>query len=228
MRPFRVKLKSMTIKLLVFDLDDTLYPSSSGIWSLIRERIDLFMISKLGYTHESVHSARENFFREFGTTLRGLESAHHIDPIEYLKFVHDIPIKDYLTPNVQLIAMLNKIQQRKTIFTNGDRWHAKRVTDALRISEHFEEIIDILDVDPYCKPMKQSFFIAMEKLNVSKSKNILLIDDNLRNVQMAEKLGFQTVWVTENGYEKKNGIKQIIKVEDLLNTYPEIDLNKVI
>jgi len=186
------------------------------------------MISKLGYTQENVFFARENFFREFGTTLRGLESVHHIDPIEYLKFVHDISIDEYLSPNLQLERMLTKIQQRKVIFTNGDRWHARRVTDALRISHLIDEIIDIMDVSPYCKPMIESFHKAMEKLNESNSQNILLIDDNLRNVQMAEKLGMQTVWVTENGNIQKNETKQIKKIEDLLNIYPEIASSKVI
>lgn len=218
----------MAVDLLIFDLDDTLYPSSSGIWSLIRERIDLFMISKLGYTHENVHNAREIFFREFGTTLRGLESAHHVDPDEYLKFVHDVPIHEYLLPNSQLNSMLSSIQQKKVIFTNGDRWHSKRVTDALMITSHFNEIIDILDVSPYCKPMIESFQIALKKLNVSNLQNILLIDDNIRNIQMAEKLGMQTVWVTENNHFQNYEGKQIKKIEELLNIYPEITSGQVV
>lgn len=218
----------MTVDLLIFDLDDTLYPSSSGIWSLIRERIDLFMISKLGYTHENVHSARENFFREFGTTLRGLESVHHIDSMEYLKFVHDIPIHEYLFPNSQLNSMLSNIHQKKVIFTNGDRWHSRRVTDALMISSHFDEIIDILDVSPYCKPMIESFQIMLKQLNVSDAQNILLLDDNIRNIQMAEKLGMQTVWVTENNHFQNYDGKQIKKIEDLINNYPEITTGKVV
>jgi len=221
-------MKIMALDLLIFDLDDTLYPSSSGIWSLIRERIDLFMTAKLGYTHENVHTARENFFREFGTTLRGLESMHHVDPYEYLKFVHDIPINEYLLPNLPLDEMLSNIQQRKVIFTNGDRWHSKRVTDALMISEHFNEIIDILDVSPYCKPMIESFQIALEKLKVSNAQNILLIDDNFRNIQTAEKLGLQTVWVTENSHIQNDVGKQITKIEDLLKIYPEFATGKVI
>jgi putative hydrolase of the HAD superfamily len=218
----------MAVDLLIFDLDDTLYPSSSGIWSLIRERIDIFMISKLGYTHENVHSARENFFREFGTTLRGLESVHHVDPDEYLKFVHDVPIHEYLLPNSQLDRMLSNIQQNKVIFTNGDRWHSKRVTDALMITSHFNEIIDILDVSPYCKPMIESFQIALKKLNVSNVQNILLLDDNIQNIQMAEKLGMQTVWVTENNHFQNYEGKQIKKIEDLLNIYPEITSGQVV
>lgn len=215
----------MTIDLLLFDLDDTLYASSSGIWTLIRERIDLFMISKLGYTQENVHPSRENFFRTYGTTLRGLESVHHIDPVEYLHFVHDVPIHENLSENSKLNTMLAKINQRKAIFTNGDRWHAKRVTDALCVSDHFYKTIDVLDVSPYCKPMLESFKIALDHLEILKTQNILFIDDSLRNLQMAEKLGMQTVWVTENVHNPNEEYNQINKIEDLLDTYPDMKFN---
>ncbi len=217
----------MTIDLLLFDLDDTLYASSSGIWSLIRERIDLFMISKLGYQHEHVPSARENFFRKYGTTLRGLESVHHIDPLEYLHFVHDVPIHEYLSPNSKLKSMLANIKQRKAIFTNGDRWHAQRVTDALQISEHFHQTIDVLDVSPYCKPMIESFNIAFEQLGILETQNVLFIDDNLQNVKMAEKLGLQTVWVAENGHNPNGEYNQIEKIEDLLDVYPDMKFDRI-
>lgn len=212
----------MTIELLLFDLDDTLYSGSSGIWSLIRDRIDLFMISKLGYTPENVHPCRENFFLEYGTTLRGLENVHHIDPLEYLNFVHDVPITQYLSPNIQLDTMLTNINKRKAIFTNGDRQHAKRVTDALQISDHFEKTVDILDVSPYCKPMLESFTIAFDKLKVTDTRRVLFIDDNLRNIQMAEKLGLQTVWVTENGQTQNDEYVQINNIENLLDIYPDL------
>jgi putative hydrolase of the HAD superfamily len=217
----------MNIDLLLFDLDDTLYASSSGIWTLIRERIDLFMISKLGYTQENVHSIREKFFRTYGTTLRGLESIHHIDPVEYLHFVHDVPIQEYLSPNSKLDTMLTNIKQRKVIFTNGDRWHAKRVTDALQVSKHFHQIIDVLDVSPYCKPMIESFKIAFDQLGILEAQNVLFIDDNLRNVQMAEKLGMQTVWVTEIEHNPNGEYNQIKKIEDLLDIYPDMEFNRV-
>lgn len=218
----------MNIDLLIFDLDDTLYTSSSGIWSLIRNRIDLFMISKVGYTQETVHSARENFFREYGTTLRGLESVHKIDPMDYLKFVHDVPIDKHVFPNSKLNSMLSKIKQRKVIFTNGDRWHAKRVTDALQISDHFYKTIDVLDVSPYCKPMIESFKIAFEHLDIKETNKILFIDDNLRNIEMAHNLGLQTVWVTEDGQSLNNEFNRINKIENLLDIFPAIENKQVI
>jgi putative hydrolase of the HAD superfamily len=96
------------------------------------------------------------------------------------------------------------------------------------ITSHFNEIIDILDVSPFCKPMIESFQIALKKLNVLNVQNILLLDDNIRNIQMAEKLGMQTVWVTENNHFQNYEGKQIKKIEDLLNIYPEITSGQVV
>lgn len=213
----------MEIETIIFDLDDTLYPSSSGIWALIRARIDKFMIEKLDYTEENVPKAREKFFLEYGTTLRGLESVHHIDSIEYLKFVHEIPLDQFLYPNEHLQKILKNLSQRKVIFTNGDRWHSKRVTDALRISQYFDEVIDILDVSPYCKPMKQAFDIALKKLEITETKTALLIDDNLRNIQAAKKLGMKAIYVTENGHNVDKDIIKIKKIEELDQVFSIFD-----
>lgn len=210
----------MEIETIIFDLDDTLYPSSSGIWALIRARIDKFMIEKLSYAEENVPAAREKFFLEYGTTLRGLESVHHINPIEYLEYVHEIPLDQYLFPNTDLQSILQNIPQRKAIFTNGDRWHSKRVTDALSISQFFEEVIDILDVSPYCKPMEQAFEIALKKLDIKDTKTALLIDDNIRNIQAGKKLGLNTILVAENGQSFDSDIIRIKKIEELETAFP--------
>ena len=218
-------MKNMKIEVILFDLDDTLYPDTSGIWALIRERIDLFMIEKVGYKPENVHEARENFFRQFGTTLRGLESTHHIDPIQYLNFVHDIPLINYLLPNSQLDKMLSSISIKKVIFTNGDRWHARRVTDTLKITQHFTEVIDVIDVNPFCKPMIESFQIALSKLGISDPKKVLLVDDNLKNIQMGQSIGLETVLISSKYKSQDNGIRHIEKVENLLDVFPELAKN---
>ena len=40
----------MKISTIIFDLDDTLYPASNGVWTLLRDRITQFMVENLGYT----------------------------------------------------------------------------------------------------------------------------------------------------------------------------------
>ncbi len=217
----------MDTSIILFDLDDTIYPKSSGVWSMIRERIDIFMINKLGYEQGDVNSTREKFFNLYGTTLRGLETVHKIDPVEYLKFVHQIPLSEKIGPNKSLVSMLKKLPQKKVIFTNSDRWHAKRVTDLLEITDLFVDIIDILDISPYCKPMSEAFRIALEKLGNPQPQEILMIDDNIRNINMADSLGFKTLWVNDQPEPENGKIIKIDKLEDLLINYPELGYKAV-
>ena len=69
----------MRFTTLFFDLDDTLYPSSTGLWPAIKDRMNLYMIERLGIPENDVPFLREQYFKMYGTTLRGLEERHKVD-----------------------------------------------------------------------------------------------------------------------------------------------------
>jgi putative hydrolase of the HAD superfamily len=73
----------MRFNTLFFDLDETLYPASSGLWAAIRERINAFMQERMGFPPDQIEELREQFFREYGTTLRGLQANSTVDLEEY-------------------------------------------------------------------------------------------------------------------------------------------------
>ncbi|HEY9076468.1 MAG TPA: pyrimidine 5'-nucleotidase [Anaerolineaceae bacterium] len=189
----------MNFEAILFDLDETLYPTSSGIWELIRDRINLFMEEKLQIPHDQVAEMREDLFRRYGTTMRGLQAIYHIDEHEFLAFVHDVPVGNYLTPHPELRNLLHSLKVKKIIFTNADRNHASRVTNVLGISDCFDQVIDILDISPYCKPMDDAFKIAMRLAGISDPQRCVFIDDTPNNLQAAFRLGFYTVRVGEKG-----------------------------
>ena len=113
---------------IFFDLDETLYPSSSGLWLAIRERINAFMHERMGFPPEQIEALREEYFREYGTTLRGLQANYSVDMDEYLAFVHDLPLEAHLHPDPELRGVIEALPARKFIFTNADCAHANRVT----------------------------------------------------------------------------------------------------
>lgn len=180
---------------LFIDLDDTLYPADSGVWQAIRDRIDQYMHTVLGIPQAEVPGIRQHLFRTYGTTLRGLEATMHIDTLDYLRFVHDVPLSQYLQPDPDLRRVLTAYKLRKFIFTNGDRAHALRVLSVLGLSDVFDEIIDITMLSPYCKPMPEAFEIARQQTRYPLPVNCVLVDDAPRNLVAAHKLGFQTVLV---------------------------------
>src|SRR3972149_5346046 len=74
----------MPITTILFDLDDTLYPASSGVWKLIKDRMNIFMHEELGIPWDQIPLLRERYFREYGTTLRGLQTHYHVDVTSFV------------------------------------------------------------------------------------------------------------------------------------------------
>ena len=88
---------------MLFDLDDTLYPSTSGVWDAIGDRMDSYIIKKLGVAANEVKQIRNGLFHKYGTTLRGLKTLYHIDERDFLDYVHDIPLTQFLRNDEALI-----------------------------------------------------------------------------------------------------------------------------
>jgi putative hydrolase of the HAD superfamily len=189
----------MCFKVLFIDLDDTLYPPAAGLWEAIRVRIDLYMTQRMKLPAEIVPTLRKELFLKHGTTMRGLQAQFQIDEKDYLDFVHDVPVADFLTPDPALRCMLEKYPQRKVIFTNADTNHANRVILSLGLEGCFDQIIDIRDIDPYCKPQLQAFTRAMELAGVNNPAECVMIDDAQRNLQTAHDLGLYTIKIGSDG-----------------------------
>lgn len=188
----------MSFTTIFFDLDETLYPASAGLWAAIRERINLYMQERLGFTKEQIETVREKYFREYGTTLRGLQANHDVNMDDYLAFVHDLALEDYLQPNPGLRAMLEALAVQKIIFTNADAAHARRVVRAMGLDGCFNAILDVYVVEPYCKPMRQAFEIALEFAGESEAGKCVIIDDLPRTTRAAREFGFFTVLIGDN------------------------------
>lgn len=178
---------------IFFDLDDTLYPSSTGLWPAIKERMTLYMRERLGIPENDVPQLREQYFKMYGTTLRGLQERHNVDKDDFLAFVHDLPLVDYLTPDPVLRDVIASLPTRNLIFTNADLNHARRVLAALKLEDLFDTIVDINALSPYCKPMPESFAIAMELANEPDPRKCVVIDDLSRTTRAALNVGMASL-----------------------------------
>jgi hypothetical protein len=70
----------------VFDLDNTLYPRHSNLFAQIDERIQSYVQKLLDVSRNDAKVIQKTFYREHGTTLRGLMVEHDIDPDDFLEF----------------------------------------------------------------------------------------------------------------------------------------------
>ncbi len=186
---------SKSLKYILFDLDETLYPSRSGLMAGMGKLMSRFMEERLGMPPTEVLILREHYYLTYGTTMRGLHLHHGIDPEDYLAYVHDIPLENYIGPNDKLDKVLAEIETEKAIFTNASAEHACRVLAILGIERHFSHIIDVRATGYIAKPDPEAYHRALA-ISGATGDECLLVDDRVPNLVTAKELGMITVLVS--------------------------------
>ncbi len=213
----------MIFETLFFDLDDTLYPPTSGLWNAIGERIETFMRENVKIPAENVRSLRTELFTQYGSTMKGLVKLYGTCEQDFLDYVHNVPLEKFLFPNPDLRQTLEMYPQRKVIFTNADTNHANRVINILGLHGIFDQIIDIRDIHPYCKPQVEAFTAALELAGVHDPSNCVMIDDSLRNLQAASITGLFTIQTGVSACPKgvDAAVLSLLDLPNVIPTYQE-------
>jgi putative hydrolase of the HAD superfamily len=178
----------------VFDLDQTIYPRHSGLMEAIGGRVMAYMIERMGMDPEIVPELRRRYYREYGTTSRGLSALHGLDVDDYMAYVHDLPLDKYIGPDPELDAVLGGLLQRKVIFTNATAAHAHAVLEVMRLAHHFDGIYDVYYCGNKGKPALSAYLLLLDTLG-ARAENCLLIEDSVANLVPARRLGMTTVLV---------------------------------
>jgi len=177
----------------IFDLDNTLYPASCNLFPQVERKMTQFIVELLDIEHEVAHGIQKKYFREHGTTMRGLMHHHDVAPGDFLDYVHDVDLSGVPDDPV-LDAHLSRLPGRKLIFTNGSTSHAERITRHLGVDHHFDDIFDIEASGYIPKPDPGVYATLIEKFDVQPSSSVM-VEDMARNLQPAAELGMSTVWV---------------------------------
>jgi putative hydrolase of the HAD superfamily len=209
-------IKLTDIKAILFDLDDTLYPQNSDLMANLIQRIHNYMHEELHFSSEEIPEIRHRLFMTYGTTLRGLQAEYQVDMDHYIDYLNNVNLADFLGQDLVLAEILTNLPQSKFIFTNSDRTHAERVLKVLDIADHFDQIIDIYDQKPYCKPQPEAFQIALDAIQ-RQPEDCLFIDDSPANLAMAQQIGMHTISIGDRIHEGSPHIPTIHHLPDLLN-----------
>src|SRR4029079_5510361 len=92
----------------VFDLDNTLYPHDLNLWQQIDDRIRAYVSDFLKVSPDEAFRVQKDYYKRYGTTMRGLMAEHGMKPDDFLEFVHEIDHSPLL-PNPALGDALEKL-----------------------------------------------------------------------------------------------------------------------
>jgi putative hydrolase of the HAD superfamily len=181
------------IETWIFDLDNTLYPASCRLFDQIHARMTNFIAARLDISTEAALTVQKTYFREHGTTMRGLMTVNRIDPEDFLAYVHEVDLA-CVPPDPVLVNALMKLPGRKIVHTNGSRHHAQRLLDHLGIAGSFCGVVDIAAAGYDPKPAPAGYHELLRRHEVSPA-TALMVEDMARNLVPAAALGMTTAWV---------------------------------
>lgn len=185
----------------IFDLDNCLYPASTGLFDLIDERMGAYIQRLLDCDAAEARRVQKAHFHEHGTTLAGLMKHHGVDPHEFLDDVHSIPL-DRVCRDERLERAMARLPGRKLVFTNGDAPYARRVLEAIGVHGHIDELHDIHASELRPKPDPHGYALLCKRFGIDPA-HAVLFEDMAANLRPAKELGMSTVWV-DNGSERGN------------------------
>lgn len=188
---------------LIFDLDNTLYPAACDLFSQVSDLIGKYVRETLKLEPDAAYRVQKDYFHRYGTTLRGLMTEHDVDPADYLAKVHDIDLS-VVDPAPDLASALEDLPGRKLIFTNASRGHAERVMGRLGIADRFETIFDIVDADYIPKPQQQPYDRLLARDGIDPTRAVYF-EDMAKNLLPAKDMGMTTVWVHTDLEWAQNG-----------------------
>ncbi|MBD0413346.1 pyrimidine 5'-nucleotidase [Oryzicola mucosus] len=183
----------------VFDLDNTLYPHHTNLFSQIDVKMTAYVSELLSVPREEARALQKALYLEYGTTLKGLMERHAIDSDDFLEKVHDIDYS-WLVPDPVLGAAIRQLPGRKFIFTNGDRGHAERTARQLGILDHFDDIFDIVAAGLTPKPARETYDKFAELYKIV-GPNAAMFEDLARNLSAPKALGMTTVLIVPRNFE---------------------------
>lgn len=197
------------MKVWLFDYDLTLYGAEERyVLDSLDHRISLFVQKTVGGDFESAHKIRTDYLEKFGTTLAGLMAMNGTDPDEFFDFIHEPEFLTYPKRAPEKLALLQSLQGPRYVFTNGRHDWSEAGMAHMGIDSAIDGVFDLKLLGWEGKP-HESAYLKMERwlarvlperdLSMPTDKReIVLLEDSLRNLEPAHRRGWTTVLVNPN------------------------------
>ena len=202
-------------KIWIFDLDDTLHDASSKIFPRINQSMTAYVSQKLNISHDAAHELRNQYWKVYGATLKGLMENHDVDPKEFLLKTHDAhELSKFVKQSHALKNTLKKLKGKKIVFTNAPLHYAIAIIKSLKIERHFSAVYSIETTKYNPKPYLYAFRKILRHLG-EKPHQCTMVEDDLANLKTAHKIGMKTVLVSRQNKKTVFVNKRITKITHL-------------
>ena len=193
---------SMGQRVWLFDLDNTLHDCSRGIFEAIHENMTEAVMDALGVDMGEAHRLRVMYWRRYGATVIGMVRHHGVDAAAFLERSHRFDPAPLVRSESGLADKLRGLRGRKILLTNAPLEYARTVLKTLGILQQFESLwaIDHMVLQGRIKPKPSAALMRQVLARVRQpASNVVLVEDTLKNLKAARRLGMKTVHIFHPG-----------------------------
>ncbi len=101
-----------------------------------------------------------------------------------------------------LNKLLDNLKGNKYIFTNGNKAHLDEVSKKMRFRSKFKNMANADEYSDFLKPHINSYLYVIQKFNLKKNQEVYFFEDSYENLVTAKKLGWKTVFISNEINEK--------------------------
>lgn len=186
----------------LFDLDNTLHDCSKGIFKAIDGSMGRAVATTLGLDADAANALRKSYWQRYGATVIGMVRHHGVNAGNFLALSHDFHIAPLVHAENGLGRKLKLLKGRKILLTNAPLFYAREVLKTLGILHHFEHVwaIDQMTIQGRMRPKPSLSLMrqVLARLSVP-ARQVVLVEDTLRNLKSARQTGMRTVHVFHPG-----------------------------
>lgn len=186
----------------LFDLDNTLHDCSRAIFGAIDGNMTQAVMRTLDVDEATANILRRRYWERYGATVIGMVRHHGIKASDFLAKAHDFDPAPLVHAETGLASKLARLPGRKILLTNAPRHYAHDVLKVLGIAHHFDLLwaIDHMNLQGRMRP-KPSMALMRQVLAHLKvpAHRVVLVEDTLRNLRPARRLGMRTVHIFHPG-----------------------------
>ena len=185
----------MTVKLWIFDLDNTLHNATPHIFPHINRSMTAYLQRHLQLDEAAASALRMDYWQRYGATLSGLMRHHATRPEHFLWHTHQFPeLSRMVLREPRLRHVLKALPGRKVVFSNAPQHYVHAVLSLLRVDDLFDDVMAVEHARYRPKPDSFGFMRLLKRHRV-KAPQCVMVEDSLENLHTAKRLGMRTVWV---------------------------------
>ena len=197
----------------IFDLDNTLHDTGRKLFPIINKKMNTYIQNFLHINEKKANKIRQDYWMNYGSTLKGLMKNYAINPYHFLNHTHKINnFNDLVFPAKHLKNILSNLKGRKILFTNAPKAYAMNVIKICGICQFFEDFHFIENSNFNGKPSRENMKKFLAKYKIERS---YFVDDEKENLKTAKQFGVQTIWIHKSKKKPTYVDKKITTLNEL-------------